>query len=192
VSSAPTSTCPSILRGREEIFADREPSFICSPNGIFRFGLGVNGDLALWQNESKIWFAEPCCEATEVTLAMQHSDANLVLYGNVFGQEMAVIWESGTANFDYSGAYLVVKDYGQAIIEFNGTEIWSTNADGAVMASSPTSKAPSPLPMPQTTQQTAPAPTPGPSCRNNMDKDLCKDRGCKWKGGVCMKKNQMI
>jgi hypothetical protein len=189
MSSAPTRTCSSTLQGRESLFAGRDPSFICSPNGIFRFGLGDDSKLALWQNDTKVWLAEQCCKATEVTLAMQHDDANLVLYGNVVGEGTKPIWESGTANSDYSGAVLVVKDYGQVIIEFNGIEIWSTNADSAAIASG---EAPPPMPTPRpTTKQTTLAPTRMSSCQKYVDKDLCKERGCKWKGGACMKKNQM-
>lgn len=173
VSSAPTSGCSSVLRGSERLFADKEPSFICSPNGEYRFGLGKNFELALWHGETKIWSAEPCCEATDIFLVMQLTDANLVLRGNVAGEGTKAVWTSGTANFDYSGARLVVKNYGQAIIEFNETEIWSTSTDRSESGSY--------------TIPASPAPTPRPSCRSYTHKTLCKERGCRWKGNVCMK-----
>jgi len=178
-SPAPTAPCASVLRGTEMLHAAKHPSFICSPNGVYRFGVSDDSDLALWRGDTKIWSAETCCQTTDVYLIMQLNDANLVLYSHVNFTEMKTIWSSGTANFNYGGAQLSVEDDGQARIRFNGTEIWS-NINGAISASSsvPPSRAPSLVP--------PPAPTPRPSCSNFQDKDSCQDGGCKWKGGTCI------
>lgn len=210
-SAAPTVTppCLPVLKGTEKLFADHGPSYLCSPNGMYRFGFNNNsGELSLWQldgSDTKIWTAKACCPATNVYLMMQLSDANLVLHGTVNGFEGEAIWASGTANFDHRGARLILSNDGIAKIRFNGTTLWTTK-DGvtgltvptptpqptlAPISTTPGSDASATTTVAQAISPTVPAPTPGLSCRDITEKETCKDQGCKWKGGECIPKNQM-
>ena len=166
VSPAPTPYCPSVLRSTESLYSDKEPKFLCSPNGMYRFGLGENGDLSLWNGESKVWSAETCCNATGVFLNMQN-DANLVLRGKVGDEEKKAIWVSNTANSDFRGAELSLDNDGQARIRFNRNEIWSTPPSNGTYKDLSRS-----------------------SCYTFRDKESCQEVGCRWKGSACIANNR--
>lgn len=198
VSSAPSpapTVCSSVLYGAEKLYSDKEPRFICSPNGVYMFGFRPSRDdaLSLWRLDNnggplEVWSTESCCGATEIYLHMQYTDANLVLYGNVNGDPSYVLWATGSNNFDFSGSELSVEDDGQARIRYNGTEIWSTG-NGLVYPPTPS---PTPVPTPKPSAVEAlPAPTPRPTCPSYQEKDLCKDADCRWKGGLCIVRKQM-
>lgn len=173
----PATSCPSVLRGNGKLFANKKPSFLCSPNGAYRFGFNDSNELTLWRrrdsSDSKIWSAKACCAASEVSLVMQGGDANLVLHGNVNNNRQKALWSSQTGNSVHGGAQLSVEDDGQARIRFEGTVIWSTE-NGLT-----------------TQQQTARSPTSKTSCASFDDKVSCLgDKDCKWKGGACVVKRQ--
>lgn len=157
-TESPTAApCASVLISNEKLYSTaREPRFICSPNGMYRFGINaVDNDLALWNEDTKIWSAGTgaCCGDNDSFLVMQRMDANLVLREDVIrgdGQEQRrVIWTSQTANLQYSGAYLSIKDDGIARIVFNGTQLWSTADDVTVPGSSAMTDAPARAPTPR-------------------------------------------
>lgn len=184
-SPAPTTPCLSILGAGEILYSDQEPRFICSPNGMYRFGIdATDNDLALWRNETKTWSAgtAACCDNNEVFLIMQGMDGNLVLREGIIrdGHEQRLaIWASQTSNLQYGGAYLSLGNDGIARIGLNETQLWSTEEDVIVSGSSGVTDAPTPLP--------TLAPTPF-SCDNYKTKDLCKehDKRCKWKKKECI------
>ena len=185
-STAPTAPCASVLGAGEILYSKQEPRFICSPNGLYRFGIdATDNDLALWKQDTKIWSAgtKACCGDYDVFLIMQDTDANLVLRENVIrdGQEKRLaIWTSQTSNLQYGGAYLSIKNNGIAQIVFNETQLWSTTEGATEPGSFAVTEAPMPVP-------TTRAPTPF-SCSNYKTKDLCKDdkKRCKWKKDECI------
>lgn len=126
------SDCPSVLRADEKLYADKKPSFICSPNGKYRFGFNDEGELALWQQgntKDMAWTAEACCKTAGAFVVMQGSDGNLVLRGNVVGNPRKDLWASRTANPNNRGARLSIEDDGHARIRLNGKKLWSTEND---------------------------------------------------------------
>lgn len=180
-SAAPNTPCASTLNATEMLYSNQEPSFICSPNGEYRFGIDAsNSDLALWQQETKIWSAGTanCCGDNEVFLIMQGTDGNLVLREDVIrdGQEQRlVLWMSQTNNTQREGAFLSIKNDGVARIIWNETELWSTTADDSTVSGSAS-----------VTDAPTRAPTPF-SCSIYERKEPCKDdKRCNWKKGECI------
>lgn len=132
---APTAipeTCfgPSELLPNKRLFAENEPSFICSPNCRYRFGVTRDGDLSLWAGKSRVWSAGTCCKGSEAFVAMQGSDGNLVIRSFVEvdseDEKAQALWASGTTG--NPDASLRIDDDGQArIVNADGIVVWETD-----------------------------------------------------------------
>jgi len=137
VSKSPTlsptrpSRCSeqSVLEPKDKLYADEEPSYICSASGLYRFGLASDGDLSLWRGSTKLWSADTCCIGIGTYLHMQ-SRGNLVVY--TFVEEdseddaltKTTLWSSQTGRNPY--AFLKIGDEGSATIQAtDGAIIWS-------------------------------------------------------------------
>ena len=124
-----TCSGPSELGPGEKLYAERESSFICSPNGKYRFGMTWDGDLTLWAGKAKVWSAETCCKGSDAFVAMQRTGGNFVVRSYVEDSEdetSKAHWSSGRTQ---SNAILRLDDDGQAkIITADGTNIlWETD-----------------------------------------------------------------
>lgn len=120
------STTSSTLDEGEQLYSDREPHYLCSPNHKYRFGLSSDNDdsdLALWERResdngngyySKIWSAflfDDAAVVGGVRLRLQ-SDGNLVVRRNSDGQ---AVWSSkSTGSPLSSGNTLSIEDEGKA------------------------------------------------------------------------------
>lgn len=94
--------------------------FICSPNGMYRFGIDRDGDLSLWETEEKIWSANTYCEEGKANLKLQ-ADGNLI----VCTKPRVACWRSKTNG--NPGASLLLSDGGiAAILNRRGQVVWST------------------------------------------------------------------
>ena len=132
---APTTipeTCfgPSELGPGEKLYAEDEPSFICSPNGKYRFGMTWNGDLTLWAGKSRVWSAGTCCKGSDAFVAMQKTGGNLVVRSYVErdseDEKPQAHWASDTSG--NPDAALRIDDDGQArIVNADGIIVWETD-----------------------------------------------------------------
>lgn len=106
-------------------FRLNEGDFVCSPSGLFKFGLTPNGDLALSEasTSKKVWSAGTCCTGQDVITVFQR-DANLVVYEK---SSHKVVWGAKISIKDAKNASLVVGDDGVvAITDTIRGDIWST------------------------------------------------------------------
>lgn len=127
-SSAPTSTsgCISILAGggRIELYPGQ---FVCSPSGTYRFGMDSTGDLGLWKNGNKKWYA-----GTDESNSGSDNYAKLRDDGTLVVRNLErVLWLSDTSSSgsSYQGSTIEVHDDGVATITSStGFYIWSSAA----------------------------------------------------------------
>jgi hypothetical protein len=125
-----TCSGPSELGPGERLYAEREPSFICSPNGKYRFGMTWDGDLTLWAGKTKVWSAGTCCKGSDAFVAMQRTGGNLVVrsYVEIDSEDdvSKAHWSSGTSG--NPNAMLRLDDDGQSrIISAGETILWETD-----------------------------------------------------------------
>ena len=85
------------------LFATNE--YLCSSSGTFFFGLGDDGDLAIWKGSTKVWSAGT--NGNDNRLVLQ-PDGNLVVRD---GNDIA-LWSSGTAGAIDSGGEISIADSG--------------------------------------------------------------------------------
>mmetsp|Transcript_11183 Transcript_11183/g.23556 ORF Transcript_11183/g.23556 Transcript_11183/m.23556 type:complete len:858 (-) Transcript_11183:609-3182(-) len=135
-TASPTSydpcSSPSELGPGDKLYAGEQPSFICSPNGYYRFGVAPDGDLSLWHGSSKVWSAGTCCTGSNTYAMMQKGDGNLVVY--TFIEEdsedevLTPLWASRTTG--NTNAVVTMDDDGKARIRSSidrSNIIWETD-----------------------------------------------------------------
>ena len=118
---------PSELGPNQRLYAKEEPSFICSSNGKYRFGVASDGDLSLWHEGNKVWSAGTCCMGSDAFVVMQKSDGNLVMRSYVEedseDERAKALWASGTVG--KGGSILRIDDDGQTrVIATDGSILW--------------------------------------------------------------------
>lgn len=127
-SSAPTSTngCISVLAGggRIELYPGQ---FVCSPSGMYRFGMDSTGDLGLWKNANKKWSAGTGGDNSGSDNYVKLRDDGTLIVRN----SERVLWLSDTSSSgsSYEGSTIEVHDDGVATITSStGFYIWSSAA----------------------------------------------------------------
>lgn len=123
-SSAPTelppctNDLPSQLLPGDKLFSDQMPRFICSPNGQYRFGLALNGNLSVWYGSKVIWSASTCCKGSGTYLNMQR-DGNMVVYTYNEGDDSEDAFETAifsSETYDNANAFLTLDNDGRVRI----------------------------------------------------------------------------
>jgi len=118
-------TGPSSLLPDQNIYADKAPHYICSPSGLYRFGLAPDNDIALWQGNEKIWSAGTAGgDATATASLLMQGDGNLVLRA---ADIQGALWTSKTQ--ENPNAALYVEDDGQARIRTPNDILWESGAE---------------------------------------------------------------
>ena len=122
-SSIPTSFLPctdrpSELAPGDKLYSEQEPRLICSSNGLYRFGMTPDGELALWHSSEMIWSANTCCQGSGTYLNMQR-DGNMVVYTISEGDDSEDTYEMSiysSETYDNANAFLTLDDEGRATI----------------------------------------------------------------------------
>jgi hypothetical protein len=122
-SSIPTSFLPctdrpSELAPGDKLYSEQEPRVICSPNGLYRFGMTPDGELAIWHLSEMIWSANTCCQGSGTYLNMQR-DGNMVVYTISEGDDSEDTYEMSiysSETYDNANAFLTLDDEGKAAI----------------------------------------------------------------------------
>jgi hypothetical protein len=137
-----------------------EGDFFCSPNGVFRFGMALDGDLALFEGSHKMWSANTCCMGKDSRARLQ-SDGNLLVETPDLSE---VFWTSGSANDNTEIASLIVRDDG--VVSINDSKLGNLWSTGPIPTRTPTPPMSSP-----TTPPFSRAPPLDPSlitCRDSV------------------------
>jgi len=112
-------SCIQQVSGKIELQAGE---FICSPNGRYRFGISLSGDLTLLDDSNVIWSAGTCCSEDGVSAALQESDGNFVVYNS----NSEILWDSVTDGPANAKSSLSLHDSGTvAITNPAGQRIWA-------------------------------------------------------------------
>jgi hypothetical protein len=112
-------SCVKQVDGRIQL---RAGQFICSPNGKYRFGTALSGDIQLLDGSTIVWSAGTCCANDGVFALLQPSDGNLV----VRTSSMKVLWTSSTVSKENANSTLSLLDSGTvAITNPAGKCIWA-------------------------------------------------------------------
>ena len=122
-SSIPTSFLPctdrpSELAPGDRLYSEQDPRVICSPNGLYRFGMTPDGELALWHRSQMIWSANTCCQGSGTYLNMQR-DGNMVVYTISEGDDSEDTYETSiysSETYGNANAFLTLDDEGRATI----------------------------------------------------------------------------
>ena len=108
-------------------------NFICSSNFQYRFGLARDGDLSLWNMETKIWSAGTCCVGSD-TYALLQSRGNLVVHSFVEKDSeddaltKTLLWASKTGQNPLS-TLIIDDDASVQIRTPSGEILWSIGED---------------------------------------------------------------
>ena len=96
--------------------------FLCSPNGVYEFGVSTTGDLVLKSGSDVLWSANI---SSGIYMRVQ-GDGNFL----VRNYSETTLWRTGTVG--YSGAILYLDDNGVVILKAGSKNLWSVNSDGVI------------------------------------------------------------
>ena len=129
-----TTDLPSQLLPGDKLFSDLMPRFICSPNGQYRFGLTLDGNLSVWYGGEVIWSANTCCKGSGTYLNMQR-DGNMVVYTYDEGDDSEDTFETSiysSETYDNANAFLTLDNNGRVRIhaaDDPNKVVWENNAN---------------------------------------------------------------
>lgn len=108
---------------QQDPFVFEQGDFICSPSGKFKFGLTLDGDLALFEGINKVWSAGSCCSG-EPVFALFQKDANLVVYTKTTPRK--VVWGARISLPDTNASLVVGDDGVVTITDAIRGHVWSS------------------------------------------------------------------